>query len=103
MRAAVRMMLDRGNHIILDEMPLDESILPAWRRELAGHQVTWVRLSAPLDVVEEREAQRTQGQHLGNARGHFHIGAGDEYDLHLDVAARSPYDVADAIVTALRS
>lgn len=103
MRATVRAMLDHGNHIILDEMPLDESILPAWRSELACYQVTWVRLSAPLDVVEEREAQRNQGQHLGNARGHFHIGAEDEYDLHLDVAARSPNDVADEIVANLYS
>lgn len=100
MRAAVRAMLDRGNHIILDEMPIDESILPAWRRELAGDQVTWVRLSAPLEVIEEREAGRTRGQHLGNARGHFHIGAEDRYDLHLDVADRSPHEVAEEIVTS---
>ena len=103
MRAAVRGMLDRGNHIILDEMPIDESILPAWRRELAGYEVTWVRLSAPLEVIEEREAQRTRGRHLGNARGHFHIGAEDPYDVHLDVADRSPDEVADEIAAALRN
>jgi len=97
MRAAVRPMLDCGNHIVLDEMPLDESILPAWRRELAGHQVTWIRLSAPLSVIEQREAQRTRGQHLGNARGHFLIGADDQYDLHVDVATRSPNAVAAEI------
>lgn len=103
MRAAVQAMLDGGNHIILDEMPLDESILPAWRRELAEYDVTWVRLSAPLEVIEEREAQRTRGQHLGNARGHFYIGAEDPYDLHLDVSSKSPYAVADEIATSLRN
>ena len=102
MRAAVRAMLDNGNHIILDEMPLDESILPAWRRELAGYQVTWIRLSAPLGVIEQREAQRTQGQHLGNARGHFLIGADDQFDLHVDAATRSPDAVAAEIANALR-
>ena len=103
MRAAVRAMLDCGNHIILDEMPLDESILPAWRRELAGYQVTWIRLSAPLSVIEQREAQRTRGQHLGNARGHFLIGADHQYDLHVDVATKSPTAVAAEIANALRN
>lgn len=102
MRAAVRAMLDCGNHIILDEMPLDESILPAWRRELTGYQVTWIRLSAPLSVIEEREAKRTRGQHLGNARGHFLIGADDPYDLLVDVASKSPSDVAAEIAATLR-
>lgn len=100
MRAAVRAMLDCGNQIVIDEMPFDESIPPAWRRELGGYQVSWVRLSAPLDVLEEREARRTRGQHLGNARGHFSIGAEEDYDLRLDVATASPYDVAVEIMAA---
>lgn len=100
MRASVRALLDRGNRVILDEMPLDESILPAWRRELAGYPVWWVRLAAPLDVVEGREARRTRGQHLGNARGHFCIGAEDEYDLRLDVSTASPGEVAATLLAA---
>jgi chloramphenicol 3-O phosphotransferase len=102
MRAAVRAMLDCGNHVILDEMPLDDSVLPAWRRELADHRVTWVRLSAPLSVVEDREARRSRGRHLGNARGHFLIGADDRYDLNVDVATRSPSAIAAEIAGALR-
>lgn len=99
MRAAVRAMLDQGNRIILDEMPLDESILPAWRSELTGYDATWIRLSAPLEVVEAREAARTRGQHLGNARGHFLIGADEQYDLHLDVSTATPAETARTIAT----
>jgi len=100
MRAAVRAMLDCGNQIILDEMPIDESILPAWKRELVGYPVSWVRLSAPLDVVEEREARRTRGQHLGNARGHFQIGAEAVYDLRLDATTAPAHDLAVEIAAA---
>jgi chloramphenicol 3-O phosphotransferase len=103
MRAAGRAMLDCGNHVILDEMPLDESILPSWRRELADYQVSWVRLSAPLDVVEVREAGRTRGRHLGNARGHFLIGAEEEYDLRLNVGTASPLEAALEVVAARQS
>jgi chloramphenicol 3-O phosphotransferase len=102
MRAAVRAMLDCGNHIILDEMPLDDSVLPAWKRELAGYRITWIRLSAPLSVIEQREGQRTRGQHLGNARGHFLIGLDHQYDMHVDVTTRSPTAVAAEIANALR-
>jgi chloramphenicol 3-O phosphotransferase len=101
MRAAVRALLDCGNHVILDEMPLDESILPAWRRELAEYRVTWIRLSAPLSVIEQREARRTRGQHLGNARGHFLIGADDRYDIQVDVATKSADAAAREIATVL--
>ena len=84
-------------------MPLDESILPAWRHELTDYHVTWIRLSAPLDVIEEREAQRTRGQHLGNARGHFLIGAEDRYHLHVDVATRSPAAVVAKIAADVQT
>jgi hypothetical protein len=36
MRAAVRALLDAGNNVILDEMPIDDTIMPAWRSALAG-------------------------------------------------------------------
>ncbi len=87
-------MLDSGNDVILDEMPVDDSILPAWKRDLAGHPTCWIRLSAPLAVVEEREARRTRGQHLGNARGHFDIGTDEAYDLHLDATTAPPDELA---------
>ena len=100
MRAAVRAVLDCGNNIILDEMPIDDSIVPAWKRELAGYEVFWVRLSAPLVVVKGREGRRTRGQHRGNARGHFEIGTGEAYDLHLDATTARPHDLAASIRAA---
>lgn len=103
MRAAVRALLDTGNDVILDEMPLDETILPAWRRELADYDVVWVWLHAPLGLVERREAQRTRGQKIGNARGHLHLTAGETYDLELDVSSLTPVAAAEAILAAVRA
>ncbi|SKC76640.1 phosphotransferase-like protein [Krasilnikoviella flava] len=100
-RAAVRALLDAGNDVILDEMPVDGTILPAWRRDLAGHRVWWVRLTAPLAVVEAREAGRTHGRHPGNARGHLDVADGEPFDLTIDASTRSPAEVADAILGAL--
>jgi chloramphenicol 3-O phosphotransferase len=95
MRAAVMAMLDRGNDIILDEMPLDDSVIPAWRRDLGTRPSYWVRLTAPLDVVEAREATRGRGQHPGNDRGHFDVGVSESYDVVLDTSTVTPERAAE--------
>lgn len=94
MRAAVTAMLDCGNNIILDEMPLDKSIIPSWKQALAAQATYWVHLSADLEVAEARESQRRKGQHLGNARGHFGICDGEEFDLTIDTTPLSAREVA---------
>ena len=101
MRTAVRAMLYCGNNVLLDEMPLDETILPAWQNDLTGYSATWIRLHAPLEIVEARERQRTRGQKLGNARGHFHITQTGDYDLEVDVSTISPSEAAAEVLTKL--
>jgi chloramphenicol 3-O phosphotransferase len=97
MRAAVVAMLDRGNDIILDEMPMDDSVIPAWRRDLGTRPSYWVRLTAPLDVVEAREAAREHGKHPGNARGHFEVGASESYDVVLDTTTVTSERLAELL------
>ncbi|WP_344147639.1 phosphotransferase-like protein [Kribbella yunnanensis] len=100
MRAAVLALLDAGNHVILDEMPVDASIMPAWRRALHGRAVYWISVEAPLEVIEAREPERNHGRHLGNARGHFGLGLEGHFDLRLDSAALTPEERAAAVVAA---
>lgn len=102
MRAAVNALLATGNNVILDEMPIDGSIVPAWRRELKTCSSLWVRLTASLPVLEQRERDRTRGQQLGNARGHLDVPVGDRWDLVLDTDHLSPAQSAHRIRKALR-
>jgi len=39
MRAAVVALLDAGNDVILDEMPVDATVMPAWRQVLGDRAV----------------------------------------------------------------
>lgn len=98
MRAAVVALLDAGNNVILDEMPVNETIMPAWRKAVEGYAVCWVAVRAPLDVIERREDERNLGRHIGNARGHYGYGMDGEFDLVVDAAALSPDERAAAIV-----
>lgn len=100
MRGAVNALLDAGNDVIIDEMPLDETIVPAWRRDLQASESFWVHLSASLEVLEQRERNRARGQHLGNARGHFGIAPDDGWDLALPVGELVPSSVAAQIIEA---
>jgi chloramphenicol 3-O phosphotransferase len=97
MRAAVVALLDAGNDVILDEMPVDDTVMPAWRRVLAAYDVWWVALHAPLDVIEQREDERNHGRHIGNARGHYGYGMDGEFDLVVDAAALTPDERAAAV------
>ncbi|TCC23566.1 hypothetical protein E0H58_17500 [Kribbella speibonae] len=99
MRAAVVALLDAGNNVILDEMPVDATIMPAWRKALTGYDVRWVALQAPLEVIEERELERHHGRHLGNARGHYGHGMDGPFDLVLDAANLTPTERATTIAT----
>ena len=101
MRSAVNALLATGNNVILDEMPIDDSIVPAWRRDLRASQVFWVRLTASLPVLEERERSRTKGQQVGNSRGHFDVSVGTEWDLVIDTDRLSPAETASRIISAL--
>ncbi|WP_188835913.1 phosphotransferase-like protein [Flexivirga endophytica] len=101
MRAAVNALLATGNNVILDEMPIDDAIVPAWRRELRARSTFWVHLTASLPVLEERERGRTQGRVLGNARGHVDVAVGDQWDLVIDTDELSPARSAARILTEL--
>lgn len=101
MRAAVNALLATGNNVILDEMPVDDTIVPAWRRELRAASVLWVRLTASLAALEQREQERAKGRVLGNARGHLDVAVGDEWDLIVDTERSSPAQTAAAIVKAI--
>lgn len=101
MRGAVNALLEAGNDLILDEMPLDETIVPAWRRELRASASFWVHLTAPLAVLEQREQGRTRGQHVGNARGHFGVAPDDGWDLVLPVEDLTPAEAAATIIDAV--
>lgn len=81
MRAAVNALLIAGNDVIIDEMPIDHTVLPNWRRDLIVSQQFWVKLTAPLEVLESREQHRTKGRKLGNARGHYGVPDDIDWDL----------------------
>ncbi|MEV8116845.1 phosphotransferase-like protein [Streptomyces xiamenensis] len=101
MRQAVASLLSEGNNVIVDEMPIDTTVLPAWRTVLAGHRVLWVRVKAPVAVLESREAERFPEKFRGLSRGHYDICDQEGFDLTLDSSELAPQERARRIAAAL--
>ncbi|MFE7302942.1 AAA family ATPase [Streptomyces sp. NPDC057579] len=103
MRRAVAGLLSEGNNVIVDEMPIDATVVPAWRSALAGHRVLWVRVSAPLAVLESREAERFPARFRGLSRGHYDVCDPEDFDLVLDSSRLAPRERADRVAAALEA
>ena len=102
MRGAVAALLSEGNNVIVDEMPIDTTIVPAWRAALAEYRVLWVRVNAPLAVLESREAERFPERFRGLSRGHYDICDAEDFDLVLDSSDLEPSERAQYVATALK-
>ncbi|GAA2921824.1 hypothetical protein GCM10020221_17520 [Streptomyces thioluteus] len=101
MRATVAALLREGNNVVVDEMPIDASVIPAWRAALAGQRVLWVHLTGPLAILESRETERYPERFRGLSRGHYDVCDADAFDLVLDVSVLGPRERAQRIAAAL--
>lgn len=99
MRGAVAALADAGNDLIVDEVA-ERPAIEDYRRRLAGHDLTLVKVSAPLAIVEERERQRGD-RLIGLARGQAALHEGIAYDLELGTGAATPEACARRLAAGL--
>lgn len=84
----------QGNSIIFDHVLLEQEWLLDCLRLLEGVEVLFVGIRCPIEVVEQRERNRSN-RFLGQARGHFDIvHAHGIYDLEVDTSVLTPEEAA---------
>lgn len=90
MRRAVAAMAGQDNSLIVDEVMIGPAAAADYRAVLAGIEVRFVGLFAPLEVLEARERARGD-RAIGLARWQYdRVHSGQAYDLEIDAAARTP-------------
>jgi len=100
--ASVGAYADAGNDLILEHILDTEGWLERLRGVLAGHDVLFVAVHCPVDVLEEREARRGD-RPAGSARRDFEtIHEGKRYDLALESGDGVEANV-DRVLAAWRS
>ena len=92
-----------GNNLIVDYILYK----PEWAEDLVKNlsQTTtyFIKVDAPLDVIEEREKKRNTSP-AGHARSHYDtVHNGMNYDLELDTSTSTPEELATRILTFIES
>lgn len=97
MRHAIAAMADQGNNLIVDEVMIGPQKAWDYRELLQSHDVHWVGLMAPLDVLEARERARGDRE-IGLAHAQYGLVHREMvYDLEVDTAAATPIECAHLI------
>ncbi len=89
-----------GQYVIIDDVGGDNDSFANWQTALKEYSVLWVGLTAPLEVIEEREKARGDRQ-LGQARALYNdVHKGYKYNLFLDTSKLSLDDMVKQIKAA---
>ena len=92
---AIRALIDAGNNLIIDEVLFSRERFDKYMNILDDQDVFFIKVTAPLEVTEEREKARGD-RVLGLARGLYNVVHSHplEYDLHINTAKMSPEEAA---------
>lgn len=97
----VSSLADAGLSVLVDHVLLEPGWLPDLAQRLSGHDVLFVGVRCPLEVVVERERDRTD-RTIGQAAAQFDVvhRAGG-YDLEVDTSLLSADEAATIIAGAV--
>ncbi len=88
-RDVVKNLAISGHCIIVDDFAFGQENIGTWKEVLKDFPVLWIRLKAPLEVLEKREKERN-GRILGSSRAqYFHLYHNMEFDIEFDTDAES--------------
>jgi len=102
MRRAVAAFAREGNHVIIDDLLFKPAYLEDYALALDGLDAWLIGVRCSLDVVNQRENQRS-GRFPGTATSHFdEVHAhGAAYDLEVNTSHTTPRDCAERILERL--
>jgi chloramphenicol 3-O phosphotransferase len=97
MRGAIAALAEAGNDLIIDDVMIEPATKAAYAEALAGFEVFKVGVHAPLELLEERERQRSD-RFPGTSRWQFgKVHEGMRYDIEVDTARMTAMECAQAI------
>lgn len=99
--ACVRELAALGRDLVIDDAITSRPLADLLVAAVAGHEVLYVSVSAPVDVLAERERARGDRTVGMAARQLETIDQWLEYDLRVDTSNVSPDEAAEQIRAAL--
>ena len=103
MNSAIADYAKAGCNVIVDYIAYKKEWVDDMRKQLDGIKTYWVKVAAPLAVLEEREIARATSP-KGHARSHYDTVHWDVvYDLEVDSSVQSAAEIAAQIKHLLGS
>ena len=98
MHRAIAAYAHVGNNLLVDYIKYEPEWLLDLQEALKGLNVIWVGVTAPLEVITEREKKRGTSP-AGHARSHYQsVHQNMPYDLMIDTSLLTPEQAADKIM-----
>ncbi len=100
MREITVVLAKNDFHLIIDDIANEKDSSVQWKNALKEHDVLWVGLTAPIEIIEKREKERGDRQ-VGQARAIYNeVHKGYSYDLFLDTSQDSMEEMVKKIKAA---
>jgi chloramphenicol 3-O phosphotransferase len=102
MHQAIAAYAHTGNNVIVDYIKYEDAWIPDLKEALRGVKVIWIGVTAPLEIIQQREKTRGTSPE-GHARSHYNtVHQRMNYDLMLDTSVLTPEQSADQIIKLLK-
>ncbi len=103
MHRAIAAYASCGNNVIVDYIQYKTAWGDDLQHVLKDFDVYYVRVHAPIDIIEERERARSTSP-IGHARSHYGVvHTGLSYDLELDTSQLTPEECAEKILALIET
>jgi len=97
MNSAIAAYVQNGNNVIVDYIAYKKEWIDDLRQKLQGIKTYFIKVSIPLEVLEQREKGRGTSP-AGHARSHYQTVYWDiSYDLEVDSSIQRPNQIAQKI------
>jgi len=101
LKEIVRTLAQLDHYVIIDDVALSSSEVDVWRQALQPYKVLWIGLTAPLELLEERERMR-DNRIQGSCRAQAaYVHHGVAYDLEFNTSKESLQAIVDRIKTKI--
>ena len=98
MHACITMLASTGHNLIVDHVIDEPDFMNNIISQLSNFKVTFVGVHCPLEILEMREASRSDRQ-FGLAKSHFQkVHVDKMYDFEIDTSQSSPKECAHKII-----
>ncbi len=98
LKDTVLTLASKGFNIIVDDVAFGKEPAELWRKTLSPFNVLWVGITAPVEVLEQRELDRGDRKR-GSARWQAeHVHQDVQYDMMFDTHAQSIQDIVMKLI-----